>query len=50
MLFPTLTSMPFHEDRSAHPPRLAEAVLLLERMAPVDLPREPSPHPPHLHG
>ena len=35
LLFPTLTALPFHDDRSAHKPRLAEAVKLLERMAPV---------------
>ena len=35
LLFPTLTARPFHDDRSMDPPRLAEAVLLLERCAPM---------------
>jgi hypothetical protein len=35
LLFPTLMARPFHDDRSMDPPRLAEAVLLLERCAPM---------------
>lgn len=35
LLFPTLTALPFHDDPNAYPPRLAEAVLLLERLAPI---------------
>ena len=35
MLFPTLTARPFHDDRAPRPPRLAEAVTILETMATV---------------
>ncbi|KAL1526492.1 hypothetical protein AB1Y20_015202 [Prymnesium parvum] len=35
LLFPTLESRPFHDEPLERPPVLAEAVLLLERLAPV---------------
>lgn len=33
--FPTLSCRPFHDDRSAHPASLAEAVQLLETLSPL---------------